>query len=143
MWGLRLNPALVSFCSTPRVGGSKMLQGLSGAAQPQRQVSLLLLLANRGGGGGAPVAASSGASGGPVRRGPTTNLSLSSPALSISLPCPVLATTCGLIAIQGMLPALLDAGRLSRLRELASHDPIAPGIEGRWPSEGVKLVRWA
>jgi hypothetical protein len=52
----------------------------------------------------------------------------------------LLATTCGLIAIQGMLPALLDAGRLRRLRELASHDPIAPGVEGRWPSEGVKLA---
>ena len=52
----------------------------------------------------------------------------------------LLATTCGLIAIQGMLPALLDAGRLRRLRELAAHDPIAPGVEGRWPSEGVKLA---
>ena len=52
----------------------------------------------------------------------------------------LLATTCGLIAIQGMLPALLDAGRLRQLRELASRDPVAPGVEGRWPSEGVKLV---
>ena len=53
----------------------------------------------------------------------------------------LLATTCGLIAIQGMLPALLDAGRLRQLRELAARDPVAPGVEGRWPSEGVKLVR--
>jgi hypothetical protein len=52
----------------------------------------------------------------------------------------LLATTCGLIAIQGMLPALLDAGKLGRLRELAAHDPLAPGEAGRWPAEGVKLA---
>ena len=41
------------------------------------------------------------------------------------------ASTCGLIAVSGLLPAILDGAKIGRLRELAALDPIT-----RWASDG-------
>jgi len=56
------------------------------------------------------------------------------------------ASTCGLIAVSGLLPAILDGAKIGRLRELAALDPITKALNGSssspppsWPSVEFKL----
>lgn len=64
------------------------------------------------------------------------------------------ASTCGLIAVSGLLPAILDGAKIGRLRELAALDPItralspsekdkssssSPPLSPGWPSVEFKL----
>ena len=60
------------------------------------------------------------------------------------------ASTCGLIAVSGLLPAILDGAKVGRLRELAELDPISRALlrsssekekaaQPRWPSVEFKL----
>ena len=62
------------------------------------------------------------------------------------------ASTCGLIAVSGLLPAILDGAKIGRLRELAALDPITRWARGGseeekaaaaappgWPSVEFKL----
>jgi Protein of unknown function, DUF599 len=62
------------------------------------------------------------------------------------------ASTCGLIAVSGLLPAILDGAKIGRLRELAALDPITRALtpsssdssasaplSPAWPSVEFKL----
>eukprot|EP00884_Botryococcus_braunii_P020093 jgi/Botrbrau1/6768/Bobra.0057s0004.1 len=48
-----------------------------------------------------------------------------------------MATTCGLIAIQGLLAIMLDSTRLDRVKEFSDNDPIA---KGTWLQPALKLA---